>query len=96
MLLIKTPQNKSFLAKISQVLSKLTIWFILVYQKTISPDHSFIGRFFPKIGCKYYPSCSEYTKQAIQQYGVVKGGGLGIIRVLKCNPATQGGFDPLI
>ena len=44
---------------------------------------------------KYYPTCSEYTKQAILKYGILKGGGLGIFRILKCNPFSKGGYDPL-
>ena len=47
------------------------------------------------IKCKYYPTCSEYTKQAIEKYGVFKGTGKGIIRILKCNPFSKGGYDPL-
>jgi putative membrane protein insertion efficiency factor len=93
--MLKILLNKDFLANISHFLSKLSIKIIEIYQKTISPNHGFVGRFFPKMGCKYYPSCSEYTKQAIGRYGVVKGGGLGIVRILKCNPASRGGFDYL-
>ncbi len=63
---------------------------ILFYQKKISPVFSFFG-----INCKYYPTCSEYTKQAIEKYGSVKGIFLGIIRILKCNPFSKGGYDPL-
>ena len=47
------------------------------------------------IKCKYYPTCSEYTKQAIQKYGVVKGGIIGIWRILRCNPFSKGGYVPL-
>lgn len=47
------------------------------------------------IMCKYYPTCSEYTKQAIEKYGVLKGTRLGAIRFLKCNPFSKGGYDPL-
>ena len=47
------------------------------------------------IHCKYYPSCSEYTKQAIQKYGAIKGIFLGISRILRCNPFSKGGYDPL-
>ena len=45
--------------------------------------------------CKYYPSCSEYTKQAITQYGVIKGCIKGGARIIRCNPFTHGGYDPL-
>lgn len=47
------------------------------------------------IMCKFYPTCSEYTKQAIEKYGVVKGIVLGVWRILRCNPFSKGGYDPL-
>ena len=47
------------------------------------------------IRCKFYPTCSEYTKQAIEKYGVFKGCLLGAGRILKCNPFSKGGYDPL-
>jgi len=47
------------------------------------------------IRCKFYPTCSEYTKQAIQKYGAIKGILLGIWRILRCNPFSKGGYDPL-
>lgn len=51
----------------------------------------------PRIGshCKYYPTCSEYTRQAVDKYGIIKGSLLGIIRILKCNPFSKGGVDLL-
>ena len=47
------------------------------------------------IRCKFYPTCSEYTRQAIKKYGVIKGCILGCARILKCNPFSKGGYDPL-
>ena len=47
------------------------------------------------IKCKYYPTCSEYTKQAINKYGVLRGLKLGFFRILRCNPFSKGGYDPL-
>jgi len=47
------------------------------------------------IKCKYYPSCSEYTIHAIEKYGSLKGIFLGIKRILRCNPFSKGGYDPL-
>ena len=69
---------------------KLIISLINLYQKDISPV---ISR--KNIHCKFYPTCSEYTKQAVEKYGVIKGGAKGIIRILKCNPFSKGGYDPL-
>ena len=68
----------------------ILIKIIQLYQKNVSPFLSNIG-----IHCKYYPTCSEYTRQAIEKYGVFKGIGLGVIRIIKCNPFSKGGYDPL-
>lgn len=61
------------------------------YKKYLSPILQGRG-----IHCKYYPSCSTYMKQAIEKYGWVKGILKGIKRLLKCNPFSKGGYDPLI
>ena len=56
---------------------------------------------YPKISkltppvCRFYPTCSEYMKQAIMKYGLIKGGYLGIKRILKCHPFHPGGYDPV-
>ena len=63
------------------------IFAINIYQKHIS-------KHFGK-KCIFYPSCSEYTKQAIDKYGIIKGSLKGIKRVLKCHPFSQGGVDHL-
>ena len=68
-------------------MKKIFIYLIERYQKDIS-------KFFRK-NCKYYPTCSEYTKQAIMKYGVIKGCLYGLKRILKCNPFSKGGYDPL-
>lgn len=66
---------------------KILIFLIEKYQKYISPS---IGK-----NCKYYPTCSEYTRQAIEKYGVVKGLFYGVKRIIRCNPFSKGGYDPL-
>lgn len=45
--------------------------------------------------CKYYPTCSNYAYQAIQKYGSIKGGALAFWRLLRCNPFSRGGYDPV-
>ena len=65
----------------------LVLKIIRVYQKYISP---LLGP-----SCRFHPTCSEYTFQAIETYGVFKGGILAIKRILKCNPWGGSGADPL-
>ncbi|WP_322645554.1 membrane protein insertion efficiency factor YidD [Oerskovia flava] len=43
--------------------------------------------------CKYYPSCSHYALEAVRRHGVVRGGGLAVWRLLRCNPWSRGGVD---
>ncbi len=71
-------------------MKKILIIIINWYQKNIS-----MWLDSKNIKCKYYPTCSEYTKQAIEKYGAFKGSFLGIIRIIKCNPFSKGGYDPL-
>ena len=71
-------------------MKKVFLFFINFYKKYISQIFEYSG-----IRCKYYPTCSEYTKQAIQKYGTIKGSFLGLKRILKCNPFSKGGYDPL-
>lgn len=61
---------------------------IRFYQRFISP--------IKPPTCRFYPSCSNYTFQAIEKYGALKGTWLGIKRIAKCHPFHKGGFDPLV
>lgn len=45
--------------------------------------------------CKYRPTCSEYAAEAVERYGVFRGGWLSLKRILRCNPLAEGGFDPV-
>ena len=69
------------------MVKRFFIKLIEFYQKHISPE---LGH-----NCKYEPSCSEYTKQAIEKYGVVRGILKGAYRILRCNPFSKGGYDPV-
>ena len=71
-------------------MKRVVIFLIEKYQKHISLFLESKG-----IKCKFYPTCSEYTKQAIEKYGAIKGSLLGIWRILRCNPFSKGGYDPL-
>ncbi len=68
-------------------MKKIFILLIRFYQKFISP-------LFPA-KCRYYPTCSQYTLEAIQEYGAIKGTYLGIKRILRCHPFHEGGYDPV-
>ena len=72
-------------------MKKIFIFLINIYQKTLSPFFANVL----KVHCKYTPTCSEYTKQAIDKYGALKGSFLGIKRIIRCNPWSKGGFDPV-
>jgi putative membrane protein insertion efficiency factor len=63
------------------------IYLIKFYKKFISP-------MFPS-SCRFYPTCSTYTLDAIEKYGAFKGGYIGIKRILRCHPFNKGGLDPL-
>jgi putative membrane protein insertion efficiency factor len=60
---------------------------IVAYRRWISPG-------LPR-RCKYEPTCSAYTQQAVEQYGILRGLTLGAWRLLRCNPWSHGGFDPV-
>lgn len=68
-------------------MKKIFIGFIRGYQKFISP-------LFPP-SCRYYPTCSNYAVQAIQKHGAIKGGVMGMARILRCHPFIKGGYDPV-
>ena len=71
------------------------IFLITIYQKTLSPDHGWLKVRYPHGYCKYHPTCSEYSKQAFQKYGFLKGSCLAVWRILRCNPWSRGGMDKL-
>lgn len=71
-------------------MKKILIKMIDLYQ-----DHVSLWLTSKQIHCKFYPTCSEYTKQAIEKYGALKGSILGMGRIIRCNPFSKGGYDPL-
>ena len=66
---------------------KILIAIIKFYQKNISP--------LKRSKCPYYPTCSNYGLEAIKKHGALKGGCLTIWRILRCNPFSKGGYDPV-
>ena len=73
----------------------IAIKMIKLYQKTLSFDHGILRVFFPYGYCRFHPTCSEYAIQAVQKYGIFKGGLKAVWRVLRCNPFNKGGHDPV-
>lgn len=73
--------------KLKKLLTKYIVSFINFYQKRISP--------LKKPSCVFYPTCSDYTKQAIIKYGILKGFYLGFRRILRCHPWQKNQIDKL-
>jgi len=72
---------------ISKALVGFVVYIIKFYKFFISP-------ILPP-SCKYYPTCSVYTIQAIKRFGLIRGGYLSMKRILSCNPFSSGGLDPV-
>lgn len=75
------------LRKAGRPIRTFLIWFVRGYQVVISPA-------LPQ-RCKYYPSCSQYAIDAIREYGALRGFVLAGWRLLRCNPWSLGGYDPV-
>ncbi len=80
---------------VNNIFSWLAIKIIKIYQKTVSFDHGVFRFFYPYGYCRFRPTCSEYSIQAIKKYGILKGGIKSIKRILRCHPWSKGGYDPL-
>jgi hypothetical protein len=68
-------------------MKKILLAMIRLYQLVLSP---FLGQH-----CRFTPSCSQYTKEAIEKYGTARGSWLGLKRILRCQPFCDGGYDPV-
>ena len=69
------------------MVKKLLIFLIKFYQKDISP--------LKTTKCPYIPTCSAYGLEAVEKYGALKGGLLAVWRIIRCNPFSKGGYDPV-
>lgn len=77
------------------MLKQLALKLIRFYQNWLSLDQSKLFKPFGIRVCRFEPYCSEYTYQAIDKYGIIKGILLGFWRILRCNPFSKGGYDPV-
>lgn len=68
-------------------MKKILMYLIKFYQKNISP--------YKGTKCPYYPSCSAYGMEAVEKHGALIGGVLAVWRILRCNPFSKGGYDPV-
>lgn len=69
-------------------MKNIVIFFIRLYQLILSP-------FLPANTCRFFPTCSSYTIEAVEKHGVFKGSVLGCKRICKCHPYHEGGYDPV-
>jgi len=68
-------------------MKKIILFIIYIYQKFISP--------ITPSTCRFYPSCSNYTKEAFEKFKFLKASYLSIKRILRCHPFNKGGYDPI-
>ena len=68
-------------------MTRLLLHLIRAYQLVLSPV--FAG------SCRYYPSCSQYTYEAVTRYGWLRGSWMGMKRIARCHPFAKGGYDPV-
>ena len=73
-------------------MTKIILKLIRFYQRTLSPDHGFVFS-GSNARCRFYPSCSQYTYEAVEKFGAGKGLLRGLNRIVRCNPFSSGGVD---
>lgn len=88
-----------FIGKIFKIIDNwiavILILGIKFYQKTLSPDHSWLKHLHEFGFCRYRPTCSQYGIDALKKYGAVRGLLMTFWRILRCNPWSKGGNDPV-
>jgi hypothetical protein len=85
--------SKTFLKKLASIPEVAVLLLIRLYQSFLSPDQGILAT--RSFTCRFYPTCSHYTLQAIKKFGIVKGVFLGVKRIARCHPFNHGGWDPV-
>jgi putative membrane protein insertion efficiency factor len=67
--------------------TELVLILLAIYKRAVSP--------LLPAGCRFHPSCSDYACQAIERHGILRGVRLALLRLLRCQPFSRGGFDPV-
>lgn len=75
--------------------TSIALALVRTYQKTFSPDHGTLNLVAGSLRCRFFPSCSEYTLEAVRQYGLFRGAVVSLKRIARCNPLHPGGYDPV-
>ena len=68
-------------------MKQVAAFCLRLYKGVVSP--------FLPVACRYVPTCSEYTAEAVARHGLLRGAALGLWRILRCNPFARGGYDPV-
>jgi putative membrane protein insertion efficiency factor len=68
-------------------MKQVAAFCLRLYKGVVSP--------FLPVACRYVPTCSEYTAEAVARHGLLRGSALGLWRILRCNPFARGGYDPV-
>lgn len=68
-------------------MKRFVLFMIRVYRRSISPR--------TRPSCRFIPTCSEYAETAVKRFGAIRGGGMAIKRIMRCNPLSKGGYDPV-
>jgi putative membrane protein insertion efficiency factor len=68
-------------------MKQVAAFCLRLYKGVVSP--------FLPVACRYVPTCSEYTAEAVARHGLLRGSALGLWRIMRCNPFARGGYDPV-
>lgn len=86
---------KNLLKSLPNLVVEILVFLIAAYQRIFSPDHGVLNYYYGTYRCRFFPSCSDYAKKSLRQYGLSNGLMVFLKRVIRCHPWSRGGYDPL-